>query len=231
MSVADLGRTRFAFSPLAEVAESLYMLDSGAVHPLHRRWFEAVHPGLGEVDLELLHAVVPARPLIADFLFAGATDPSTTVDQQLKLVAELSPAYLASELEEVWQSEPIPTGARKLLAQGADAPGRLAEELRRYWSVAIEPHWQTMRAVLDDDVAFRATELTKGGVGAMLADLAPQVSLRGDVLRIDKRHATDEDLSGVGLLLVPSVFVWPNGLRGRFGHRGRHGVLFPAVPG
>ncbi len=210
MSVADLGRTRFAFSPLAEVAESLYMLDSGAVHPLHRSWFNHVQPVLGDVDLELLHAVVPARPLIADFFFAGETDPTTTIEQQLKLVARMPPTELAQELEDVWQGEALPRRVRALIAQGPHGPRHLAEALDRYWAIAIEPHWQAMRAVLDDDVAFRATELTRGGVAAMLADLTPEVSLHGDVLSIDKRLVSEQDLSGIGLLLVPSVFVWPN---------------------
>jgi DNA-binding transcriptional ArsR family regulator len=214
MSVADLGRTRFAFSPLAEAAESLYMLASEAIHPLHRSWFDSVRPRLDHVDLALLKAVIPARPVIADFLFSGAVDPTTTIDQQLRLVAELPADQLAQEIEAVWRAESIPPRARELMGQGQDGPRYLAEALWHYWSVTIEPHWRAMRAVLDDDVAYRATELTKGGVGAMLSDLAPQVSLRGEVLRIDKKRGLegddDEDLSGIGLLLVPSVFVWPN---------------------
>jgi DNA-binding transcriptional ArsR family regulator len=227
MSVADLGRTRFAFSPLAEVAESLYMLAGGAVHPLHRTWFESVRPALGRVDLALLEAVIPARPLIADFLFTGATDPMTTIEQQLRLVEELPADHLAQELAEVWQGESIPAQAGDLIDRGPAAPRHLAEALRRYWSVAIEPHWRAMRAVLDDDVAYRAAELTKGGVGAMLADLAPQVSLRGEVLRIDKRRDEEEDLSGVGLLLVPSVFIWPNVVFA-VGRTGRPTLTYPA---
>src|SRR5262249_55148388 len=164
MSVADLARTRFAFSPLAEVAESLYMLNSGAAHPLHRSWFDRVQPGLDHVDLELLHAVVPARPLIADFLFAGAPDPTTTIEQQLKLVARLAPGAVGGERGEGGRGDPRRGPARPLIALGRDGPPHLAEALGRYWLVAIEPHWQAMRAVLDDDVAFRATELTRGGV-------------------------------------------------------------------
>lgn len=36
MSATDLERMRFAYSPLTEVAESLYMMHSGHIHPLHR---------------------------------------------------------------------------------------------------------------------------------------------------------------------------------------------------
>jgi hypothetical protein len=54
MSVTDLGRTRFAYSPLIEVAESLYMLSAAQVVPVHRKWFEATRDSLRRVDLTLL---------------------------------------------------------------------------------------------------------------------------------------------------------------------------------
>jgi DNA-binding transcriptional ArsR family regulator len=52
--------------------------------------------------------------------------------------------------------------------------------------------------------------LTRGGVDALLSGLHPEVSVRGEVLRIDKlRHSVDHDLAGDGLTLFPSVFAWP----------------------
>jgi DNA-binding transcriptional ArsR family regulator len=210
MSVADLGRTRFAYSPLIEVAESLYMLSSGQVHPLHRAWFDKARDGLRRVDLELLRAVVPARGYVADFFSAGLTGQSTTIERQLSVLSGMPADEIRAEIETVWQGEPVPPVAQRLFGRDAAAPRRLADVLAQYWAVAIEPHWRAMRAVLDDDVTSRAGELSKGGVGGLLTDLHPQISMRGDVLTIDKRHAWQQDMTGDGLLLVPSVFVWPN---------------------
>ena len=64
----DLTRIRFAYSPLAETTESLYMLHAGAVSSLHRAWYEAIKPCLPAVDTVLLRAAVPARGLVANFL-------------------------------------------------------------------------------------------------------------------------------------------------------------------
>jgi hypothetical protein len=44
MSVTDLERMRSAYSPLTEAAETLYMLHSGRIRPLHRRWLENKSP-------------------------------------------------------------------------------------------------------------------------------------------------------------------------------------------
>lgn len=210
MDMADLGRMRFAYSPLTEIGESLYVLASGRVDPFHRAWAERTRPRLGGVDMDLLHAVVPARASMADFFFLGVTDTATPVDAQLQSVAELCPDYLGSELRAVWHGDPLPSAARRLLRDGAAAPRRLADALAAYWRVAVEPHWPRIRAVLDDDVAYRAGVVTGRGTDALFADLHPHVEVRDGELRIQKGCTAEEGLDGTGLVLVPSVFVWPN---------------------
>ncbi len=210
MSVADIGRMRFAYSPLAEVAETLYMIAAGRIGAFHRGWYVKVRDDLGRCDLATLTAVVPARSCIADFLFTGATDSATTIEQQLDLVANMPPAEFRRQMQAVWGDEPIPPAGVELIEDGTRGTAHLAELLWDYWSVAIRPHWPQMRAVFEDDVAFRVAELTKGGLQKMLAGLHPSVSVDGTVLRIDKPQSGDEDLAGAGLVLVPSVFVWPS---------------------
>jgi DNA-binding transcriptional ArsR family regulator len=210
LTVSDVGRMRFAYSPLAEVAESLYMLSSGRVHHVHRGWYHSVRNRLADADMALLHAVVPARSYIASFLFGGTSGPGTTFEQQLALVASMSSEQLNADLTEVWGADAMPPAARQLITAGPVGTRRLADALHKYWSIAIEPHWRSIRAILDEDVSHRARELTSDGVNAMLRDLHDQVSIDGDVLQIKKVHCSEEELVGAALLLVPSVFVWPS---------------------
>jgi DNA-binding transcriptional ArsR family regulator len=210
MGVADVARTRFGYSPLGEVVQSLYQLSSRRVSPLHRPWWDATRQGLRAVDMALLTAVVPAGAYVADFLFSAASHDGG-MEEQLRLLAESDPAAIRADLDAVWQRQPIPRPARDLVDDGAAGARRLADALWRYWSVAIEPHWRHLHAVLRDDVAYRAGQLTGGGVDALLSGLHPEVSVRDAVLRIDKpRHSVQHDLAGDGLLLFPSVFAWPN---------------------
>jgi DNA-binding transcriptional ArsR family regulator len=209
MGVADVARMRFALSPLAEVVESLYQLSSRRMSSPHRGWVEATRDGLRGVDMALLGAVVPAGAYVADFLFAAASDAGG-IDDQLRLVAGTQADRIRADVEAVWEPHSVPAPAREMLAEGAAGARRLADALWRYWSVAIEPHWREIRAVLEDDVAYRAGRLTGGGVDALLSSLHPEISVRDEVLQIDKpRHSVEHDLAGDGLLLMPSVFAWP----------------------
>jgi hypothetical protein len=88
---------------------------------------------------------------VADFLFAAASDAGG-IDGQLRLVAETRADRVRADVEAVWEPHSVPAPARELCAQGAAE----ADTLWRYWSVAIEPHWREIRAVLEDDVAYRA---------------------------------------------------------------------------
>lgn len=102
----------------------------------------------------------------------------------------------------------------------------LVDPLAHYWTLALEPQWRTMRAVLQEDVAFRATEQTRHGVAAMVSDLHPSVELRDGVLTIATARAAPVP-AGAGLVLVPSAFTGPDPCL-ETGHGGRRHLRYPA---
>lgn len=210
LSTDDLSRIGFAYSPLTEVAASLHMLAGGRVTPVHQRWLDLVRDRLKGVDLELLRAIIPARPLIASFLFVGADDPRTTVEEQLSVLASVDPVWVRTEMETVWGSDPMPPQAARVVALGSQGIQQIAHELYDYWLAAIAPFWTRMRSVLDGDLTHRAARLTSGGLGALWADLHRELRVDGSTIHIDKpQFNCQHDLTGSGLRLVPSVFAWP----------------------
>ena len=166
---------------------------------------------LASVDIELLCSVVPRRGSLGDFLFVGATDATTRMETQLGLVAEFPLEALAKELKAVWTDAEIHPRALALLAMGCKAPRYLADVMYDYWAVAIEPHWASIRAVLEDDVAYRAGELTRGGMATMVAGMHPSLTMRDDYIVTSKtcKNPHETYLDGTGMLMVPSVFTWP----------------------
>lgn len=200
---------RFAFSPLAEAAEALYMLHSGRVPPSHQGWFEAARPAIKKQDNEVLQAVLPARGDLAHVFLLGARDATTTINDQLRMVAEYPPDRLTAELGQIWQGVEPPPAVPRLLAAKAAGMRQLAELLGAFWTAAIEPYWHRMRALLDADVAYRASRMTEGGIAAMVSDLHPALAPADTAFEVRSSCSTEYDLTGQGLLLVPSVFAWP----------------------
>jgi DNA-binding transcriptional ArsR family regulator len=207
MNEADLRRMRFAYSPLAEVAESLQRLNCRQVPEPYRGWFEMISGSLGRVDMPLLRVLVPPGPDVARILFLGAADAGTTIEHQLRLVADYPADRLREDLREIWGGTELPPEAERLLSDGA---GRLADALWEYWQIAIGPYWAKIRALLDADVAYRAARLADGGIECLLADLHPRVKLHDHAIQVGiTGPVIEHDLSGTGLLLVPCAFAWP----------------------
>jgi DNA-binding transcriptional ArsR family regulator len=209
LSVDVLSRARFAYSPLGEVAGSMRLLAAGNVQPPLAPWRRSVQGALAGVDLATIGAAYPPGPFLADFLGADAPTAKTTIEEQVAAIAALPSAQIREELEGVWQGRRMPEATRQLIAEGAGASERLAAAIWDYWRRAIAPHWQRMRSVLDDDVSHRAARLTGSGLHGLLSDLHPEVSIDGDTLYINKPHHADHVYLASELVLIPSIFVWP----------------------
>lgn len=209
LAADDFTQMRFGFSPVTELVDSLYMLHSGQVDPLYRDWAKRARGRMPGLDNDLLQAVVPHRGIMPDFP-QGDAGTATTIEQQLKLLNDWPPDLLRAELEAVWHGTDLPPAAQQLVAAGPAGIRRLADVFWSYWEAALEPHWHRMQAVLEAEVAYRARQLTRGGLAALLADLHPQLQLEQDCIRINKPWHGDYDLAGNGLLLMPCVFAPPN---------------------
>lgn len=204
LTAQDFARLRFRHSPLSEALFSLYMLHSDHVHPLHRQWAKTARERLTQLDTTLLRAIAPPRHVII-------TPPvdlneANTIERQLQLLADTPPDLLRAELEGVWRGIPMPDAARQVIADGPAGARRVAQALGAYWNAVIAPYWEQMQAVLDAELAYRARQLTVGGISALLKDLHPELEFDHATICINGRYGTNYRKEGDGLLLVPSVF-------------------------
>ncbi|WP_214416341.1 DUF5937 family protein [Sphaerisporangium fuscum] len=203
----DLARLRFAFSPLWELVASLRVLQVPARHSLHLPWLRAVRPRLGAIDLSELFALVPARGYMPDFL----TPPPDTLlpdfTAELDRVRRTPPARAAEEAG--WAM----TGDRRAVARFQADPvagiERVTATLAAYWELALAEFWPRVYGLLEADVMRRTRRLAAGGARELFADLHPSVSWKGDRLFTRGSYDHSGEIGGDGLLLVPSVFRWP----------------------
>lgn len=229
LSTDVLGHTRFTFSPLAEATMSLRLL--GSPHPthIHGPWLREARTRLEGVDLSLLLAVAPPGKWVVTGLTPPSTGPQVTIEEQLETLTHLSPDELRADLEDVWEDQPTrrPRRVQEVIDSGARGPGLIAEALWDYWDAAIKPFWARICAVLEDDVSYRVAAQMQGGLFALLQDLHPEVSLDGNLLRVDKPHHATATYHAHELDLTPSVFAWP-GLILQDGQGDRFGLVYSA---
>jgi DNA-binding transcriptional ArsR family regulator len=204
-----LGHTRFAFSPIAEVASALHLLACPQPAGVHHPWVREARESTVDVDLPLLTALVPPSRFLPDFLFQPAYSPQTTFEAQLKTLEEGGIGPVVRDLREVWEDRPMPDRLRDLLERGDSGLRELSAQLWTFWQRAIEPYWPRICAVLEDDVAHRAGRLVSGGLYDLLAGLHEQTSVSDGELLIDKPLHSCHRFDGTELVLVPSVFTYP----------------------
>jgi DNA-binding transcriptional ArsR family regulator len=222
-STVDVGRIRFALSPVREAVAAVRALTTATPNGLHASWLRWVRPRLTEVDLDLLTTLVRPAGYIPDFLVPAPAHPSPTIESGLTQVAATAPALVAEQLRHlaghpVAQRGPGRTDRVRRLDELIATPDSglagIVAALGRWWRVAVLPHWPRMRALLHDDVTYRLGELADGGVQQLFRTLHPLISFSGDTLRITKYYTGRAQLRQRGLLLTPCVFAWPDVLVG-----------------
>jgi hypothetical protein len=205
LSGPAVARVRIGVSCLWEVLAGVRILRDPGVPEVHRRWAARVRlaPGL------LRQLVAPTGGYTPDFLTPPPTGLTADLDRDLAGLRATPPEVVRAHLDLMPGGRPAPL--RDLYADPRAGLLRLAEEVAAFWRSAIAPDWPRMRALLEAEVHRRARRLAEDGSAAVLNELHPAVTWSGGRLVVDHRHCTAPDVpDAAGLVLVPSVFVWPS---------------------
>jgi DNA-binding transcriptional ArsR family regulator len=208
---ADLARVRFAHSPIHELVASLLVLQDSRRRPMYGDWLLSIRSQLGGLRLELLTALAPTSRYLPAFLFPPPSGPRPAFADELEAVVASSPAMVRAELDKVCDSRPLPSELRALYEDPAGHLPTIAEDLQRYWEIAVRPVWPRLRAVCTVDLTYRMERFADGGLACVLANLHPELAMDGDRPRIDKPHHCHQsfNLAGAGIVVVPCAFAWP----------------------
>lgn len=208
-STDELARTRFAFSPLWEIVASVRVLARPGEHALHLPWVRTASAELAEagIDVSPLADLVAGRSM-PRFLAPAPASPVPQLADELADLRDVSPRAVRREIEAM---EPTrPASLARLHRDPEAGLDRLATLMERYWAVALAPAWPRMRALLEGDVLHRSRLLAGGEHDDLFRDLGPAVHWAEGALTVAQRRIPATDAAhGRGLVLAPSVFVWP----------------------
>jgi DNA-binding transcriptional ArsR family regulator len=205
-----LTRVRFAISPMFEMTRSVKALKDPAGGALHLPWLEQALPLVADLDMAPLFALQEAPVYNPDFVNPPPNSPLAEFEDELATMVATPPRQIAAEVRYAYRGAPIPPVLQPFLDRPKKAIEGLAELMREYWERCHAEHWPRVRSLLEHDVLHRSRQIADGGTARLFCDLDPSVSWSEGVLRIDCGECEEDlNLDERGLLLLPSVFVWP----------------------
>ncbi|MCX4983538.1 DUF5937 family protein [Streptomyces sp. NBC_00572] len=229
---ADPLRIRFAISPLWETHAAVRVLARPRQQGYHLPWMRRIAGAARGLDLGPLHLLMPQSGHSPDFLYPPPIRPAAAFEEEIAAVRETGPALALVDFERALADTPgaaATAEGRRMLADPAGAVGRLADLLQAAWEALIAPEWPRLRALLEADVAYHSRRLADGGLERLLAELHPSFDWASETatLRVDYHGEHDRPLDGQGLVLMPSVFTWPDVVSG-FDPPWQPTVVYPA---
>ncbi|WP_030685080.1 ArsR/SmtB family transcription factor [Streptomyces sp. NRRL B-1347] len=214
---ADPLRCRFAVSPLWETQEAVRTLKRPQRHGYHPRWLRESRAAAERLDLAAVWLLMPPRGHSPDFLGPPPIGPAAAFDEEIAAVRTADPeaarADMARALADTPGAAESPLG-RRLLAEPARAVRELADALEAAWHALVEPHWPRLRALLEADVTYHSRRLAEVGLEALLPELDRRLAWDAGTLTAQWRGRHARHLDGRGLVLMPSVFSWPDVISG-----------------
>jgi DNA-binding transcriptional ArsR family regulator len=210
-SAADVANTRIAISPLWEIVASIRVLKNSPPVALHLPWVSDARTRIARagIDVSFLAELIPAASgYIPDFLSPSPDTPLPDLGVELACLREISPQHVRGDLDRI--ERPRTRVVDSFYRDPETGLDRLASAMQAYWDVAIAPHWERIVHLLDGEVLHRSRRLAEGGAQRLFSDLNPNVRWSEDTLFVSTKCSLGrQELNGRGLVLTPSVFVWP----------------------
>ena len=217
LTVADLAGTRFAVSPLAETLRALPLLANPSRSALNRPWVRWARAELDRRPLRLPRVwplIMNDLPYWPEFLFPAPAGKSPGLEEELTGLRATPAEAVRASLRRVFGEGRWPDSATDLFERPREALAAIAAEVADYHDRLIAPHWERIRPVLDADISYHAALLAGDGVRALFSDLHPDLRWSAGQLWLKDTEAEPADpwvtLGPDGLVLVPSVFAWPD---------------------
>ena len=164
---------------------------------------------MADLELAPLFALQSAPDYNPDFVNPPPSTPLVEFEDELQTMLATPDEQIVAEVRYSYQDVALPEVLEQFVTRPRKAIEALAELMREYWARCHAENWPRMRSLLEHDVLYRSRQIADGGTARLFCDLADGVSWCDGVLRIPGSCDGELDVDDRGLLLMPSVFVWP----------------------
>jgi DNA-binding transcriptional ArsR family regulator len=209
----DFLRCRFAVSPLWETQEVVRMLKRPERQGYHAHWLRRMGRSAAGLDLTDLWRLMPQPGYCPDWLCPPPIGPAAAFEEEIAAVRASDPE---AAREETAQSLADTPGALELpqtrawLRNPAAMIEHLSDVMEEAYRALVAPDWPRLRALLEADVAFHSRRLAEVGLGGLLPEISRRFGWHAGTLTVEHRGRHERRLGGQGLVLMPSVFIWPD---------------------
>lgn len=227
----DLLHTRFACSPSFELESLLRKLSGASRHRLPPAWTSRLAPVYQRLrrTTELDAALALQPPTFGvDFTVPVPLGLEQTWERDLAAIRATPLPHARAEIRRALQIRPARTERVAAILRAPDVVQRVAGALDQAWRELLAEDWPRLRAICEHDIMHRAGQLGRSGWAAALDRLHPKVRWRDgaiEILRTSNHRSVASD--GRGLLLMPSIFVWP-GLAAHVDQPWARALTYPA---
>jgi len=206
----DLAQVHFAFSPLWECVAAFRAWMDPSRHALLLPWMTRVRQKLAGVDWEPLASLaVVSRGAIPDFLSPPPTTPLPRFSEELAGLRRTPADVVRTEIAIAFPKG-LPSTCRSAAVNPKAFLLKVAAVLEEFWNRALAPDWPLLRSKLEAEVMFRARALALGGPDALFKGMHRDISYEHRLLTIHTDSYWDAKKRKRGILLVPSIFSWPD---------------------
>lgn len=207
LGIPDLAKVRFTTDVVWETAASLNALAFPREHLVHTR-LQRRMPAHPHFDLDHLTTLTSNRFWVPDILCPSPVPASSheAPESRLMCLRETPTAVATRDLQALRQLQPQTAAARMQPRQYIEAT---AKAMLGYWRDVLEPLWDRVEAVVSADIAHHRARLASDGLAATLPTIQDELSLVGDIVRVDMPRNAQVAAAGHGIWLLPSVFRWP----------------------
>jgi len=210
VSVEDLLRSRFALSPAMELCKLLRSL-ARQDRALPGAWAARLGPAFERLrrETELDAALALQTPHGGpDFIAPPPRGLSQTWADDLAVIRATPLDVARREFAGVATAASHRDPRVRAVLDSPDAVPRIAEAMDRAWHDLLAADWPQLRAICERDIVYRVGVIGEDGWRTAVEGLHPGIAWRDGGIELDFfSQGGTVQLSGEGLLLIPSVFV------------------------